>query len=282
VPLSILLTAGQAGDNPQLLPVLDAISVNASGPGRPRKHPDVLIADKGYAHDSTRVALRRRGIPHVIPERSDQVARRAAKGSAGGRPPDFDPEQGTQRRRTLLRTTQAVPRPGHPVRQTRSDLPRLEAGALLVPAAACSVLAGRLVGALTDRFTGWQVLAGLSALAALGLLVVAVFNGPAAVVVGAALTVCGFAGAQAVLMGMAPELVTERDRDTAQGLLNFMVFLGGGIGPAAIAGLSGIVSVSAALTTLAALPLAGLVLSLTRRPGAERPLKPGETHGSRG
>lgn len=70
--------------------MLDAIRVNQPGAGRPRKRPDVLIADKGYAHDSTRRALRRRGIRHVIPERSDQVARRAAKGSAGGRPPAFD------------------------------------------------------------------------------------------------------------------------------------------------------------------------------------------------
>ncbi|MGK5676654.1 IS5 family transposase [Micromonospora sp. URMC 106] len=89
-PLSILLTPGQAGDNPQLLALLDAIAVNEPGPGRPRKRPDVLIADKGYAHDSTRRALRHRGIRHVVPERSDQVARRAAMGSAGGRPPAFD------------------------------------------------------------------------------------------------------------------------------------------------------------------------------------------------
>ncbi|MEU4818263.1 MULTISPECIES: IS5 family transposase [Micromonospora] len=89
-PLSILLTPGQAGDNPQLLALLDAIRVNEPGPGRPRKRPEVLIADKGYAHDSTRRALRQRGIRHVIPERSDQVARRAAKGSHGGRPPAFD------------------------------------------------------------------------------------------------------------------------------------------------------------------------------------------------
>nr|WP_275581273.1 IS5 family transposase [Micromonospora luteifusca] len=89
-PLSILLTPGQAGDNFQLLALLDAIRVNEPGPGRPRKRPDLLIADKGYAHDSTRRALRQRGIRHVIPERSDQVARRAAKGSAGGRPPAFD------------------------------------------------------------------------------------------------------------------------------------------------------------------------------------------------
>lgn len=70
-PLSILLTPGQAGDNPQLLALPDAIRVNEPGPGRPRKRPDVLIADKGYAHDSTRRALRQRGVRHVIPERSD-------------------------------------------------------------------------------------------------------------------------------------------------------------------------------------------------------------------
>jgi transposase len=50
----------------------------------------LLLADKGYAHDSTRAALRRRRIRHAIPERRDQIARRAAKGSRGGRPPGFD------------------------------------------------------------------------------------------------------------------------------------------------------------------------------------------------
>jgi MFS family permease len=144
----------------------------------------------------------------------------------------------------------------------------LEAGAVLVPAAACSVLAGRLVGWFTDRCAGWRVLAGLAVLTVVGVLVVAGLSGPVPVVVGAALTVCGFAGAQAVLVGLTPELVAERDRDVAQGLLNFLIFLGGGIGPAAVAGLSGIVSVPVALAVLAALPLTGLVLSLVRRPAA--------------
>ena len=75
-------------------------------------------------------------------------------------------------------------------------------------------------------------------------------------------------------MGLAPELVAARDRDTAQGLLNFMMNLGGGIGPAAVAGLSGIGSVPVALTVLAALPLVGLVLSVARRPGARHPPEP--------
>lgn len=50
-----------------------------------------LLADKAYSHPSTRIELRCRGIKHTIPERSDQIARRKVKGSAGGRPPAFDP-----------------------------------------------------------------------------------------------------------------------------------------------------------------------------------------------
>jgi MFS family permease len=144
----------------------------------------------------------------------------------------------------------------------------LEAGVLLVPAAACSVLAGRLVGTLNGRFTGWQVAAGLAAVTVAGVLVVAVFTGPVPVILGTALTVCGFAGAQAVLVGLATDLVASGDRDTAQSLLNFMNALGGGIGPAAVAGLSGIAPVPVALAVLAALPLCGLIVSLTRCPGA--------------
>ena len=36
------------------------------------------------------MALRRRGIRVVIPEKSDQIAHRSNKGSRGGRPPRFD------------------------------------------------------------------------------------------------------------------------------------------------------------------------------------------------
>ncbi|MGZ0205231.1 hypothetical protein ACNFR7_34220 [Streptomyces sp. RM1] len=91
---------------------------------------------------------------------------------------------------------------------------------------------------------------------------------------------CGFAGAQAVLVSLAPDLVAADDRHTAQGLLNFMNALGGGIGPAAVAGLSGIVPGPVALAVLAALPLSGLVLGLTRRPAADRRPEPGATRGS--
>jgi transposase len=95
--MSILLTPGQAGDNPQLLPLLDQIAVGRDGPGRPRKRPRRVLADKAYSHPSTRAALRRRGIAFTSPERLDQIERRRAKGSRGGRPPVFDPDLYTQR-----------------------------------------------------------------------------------------------------------------------------------------------------------------------------------------
>lgn len=87
--MRIRLTAGQAGDNPQLLPLLDdyrhASTEYALGSTDFR-----LLADKAYSHPSTRAALRSKKIKHTIPERQDQIDRRKAKGSAGGRPPAFD------------------------------------------------------------------------------------------------------------------------------------------------------------------------------------------------
>jgi transposase len=91
IPMSILVTPGQAGDNPQLLPLLDQVSVRHAGPGRPRSRPRRIIADKAYSHPSTRCALRARGIAFTCPERRDQIAHRKAKGSTGGRPVVFDP-----------------------------------------------------------------------------------------------------------------------------------------------------------------------------------------------
>ena len=93
LPLAVILTPGQDGDNPQLIPLLEGISVRRPGRGRPRSRPEAVLADKAYSHPSTRAALRSRRIRFTSPERSDQIARRAAKGSAGGRPPDFDREE---------------------------------------------------------------------------------------------------------------------------------------------------------------------------------------------
>lgn len=81
----MLLSAGQAGDNPMLVPVIDAYRLTDRSEFR-------LLADKAYSHPSTREALRAKKIPHTIPQRRDQIAQRKARGSRGGRPPSFDPE----------------------------------------------------------------------------------------------------------------------------------------------------------------------------------------------
>lgn len=87
-PVELILTGGQAGDNPQLVPLLDGYQITRSAAGLPpsRLH---LLADKAYSHPSTRRALRRRRISCTIPERIDQIQRRRDRGRRGGRPPNF-------------------------------------------------------------------------------------------------------------------------------------------------------------------------------------------------
>ncbi len=87
----MVLTPGQRHGSTQLEGLLDAVRVpRAEGsPGRPRKRPAHLLADRGYSFESCRGLLRRRGIPHTIPERKDQKERRARR---PGRRPGFDRE----------------------------------------------------------------------------------------------------------------------------------------------------------------------------------------------
>ena len=87
----LVLTAGQRGDSPQLAVVLDRVRVVRAGTGRPRTRPDRVPAGKAYSSKGNRGCLRRRGIRATIPVKGDQRAHRKAKGSAGGRPPSFDP-----------------------------------------------------------------------------------------------------------------------------------------------------------------------------------------------
>ena len=92
-PLSLIVTPGQRADCTQFVPVLDAIRVPRLGPGRPRTKPASVAADKAYSNGPCRRYLRRRGIKHTIPEKSDSQGARLKRGSAGGRPPGFDAER---------------------------------------------------------------------------------------------------------------------------------------------------------------------------------------------
>lgn len=89
-PLVIALTAGQAGDSPMLRWLLADLAVRRSGPGRPRTRPDALLGDKAYSSRANRDLLRTKRVKTVIPQPADQIAHRQRRGSAGGRPPEFD------------------------------------------------------------------------------------------------------------------------------------------------------------------------------------------------
>jgi transposase len=89
-PLVLLLSPGNVNDTLLLEALLAGLRVARAGPGRPRTRPDHLLADKGYSSRSNRRLLRRRHIPHTIPEPRDQQANRTRRGSAGGRPVAFD------------------------------------------------------------------------------------------------------------------------------------------------------------------------------------------------
>lgn len=93
----MVVTAGQRGDSPQFQVVLGRIRVARMTGGRPRTRPGRVLADKAYGSRANRAYLRRRGIRCTIPEKTDQIRNRKAKGRAGGRPPAFDPEIYKQR-----------------------------------------------------------------------------------------------------------------------------------------------------------------------------------------
>ncbi len=89
-PLVIVLSPGQTNDSPMLKVLLSHLAVNRIGPGRPRTRPDALLGDKAYSSRGNRAMLSSRKIKVVIPEKDDQKANRQRRGTAGGRPYDFD------------------------------------------------------------------------------------------------------------------------------------------------------------------------------------------------
>ncbi|SFT31444.1 Transposase DDE domain-containing protein [Streptomyces sp. ok210] len=101
-PLSLVATPGQQADCTQFESVLEKIRVPRIGAGRPRKKPNSLAADKAYSNGPCRQYLRRRGIRHTIPEKTDSQAARRRKGPRGGRPPGFDSER-YKKRNTIER-----------------------------------------------------------------------------------------------------------------------------------------------------------------------------------
>jgi transposase len=69
VPLAWSVTGGNRNDVTQLMPLLERIPPVRGRVGRPRRRPDLIVADRGYDHDKYRRELRRRGIAHHIARR---------------------------------------------------------------------------------------------------------------------------------------------------------------------------------------------------------------------
>ena len=89
MPLVSLITPGQAGDSPMLLPLLEQLRVTRPT-GRPRTRPEAVLGDKAYSSRAIRAHLRARRIKAVIPEPADQQGHRKRRGSRGGRPVGLD------------------------------------------------------------------------------------------------------------------------------------------------------------------------------------------------
>lgn len=82
LPLSITLSAANTHDSLLLEPLIDAVPaiVGPRGrPGRPRRRPAKLDADKGYDYACCRQALRRRGITARIARRRVESSTRLGR-----------------------------------------------------------------------------------------------------------------------------------------------------------------------------------------------------------
>lgn len=60
--LSFVITPGQVGDGPQMVPVIEKIRVPSTGRGRPRRRPKRVLADKAYSWRANRKYLSSRGV----------------------------------------------------------------------------------------------------------------------------------------------------------------------------------------------------------------------------
>jgi transposase len=90
-------SSGQRHDSLAFGPLMAQLRIARRGSGRPRTRPGRVLGDKAYSSSAIRAHLRARGIKATIPEPSGQARNRLRRGTAGGRPPVFDPPVYKQR-----------------------------------------------------------------------------------------------------------------------------------------------------------------------------------------
>ena len=73
MPLAVALTSGNRNDVTHLLPLVDGITPVAGKVGTPRQRSArIVVADRGYDHDSYRRELWHRGVKPIIARRGTE------------------------------------------------------------------------------------------------------------------------------------------------------------------------------------------------------------------
>ena|SRR5215210_3376098 len=123
-PLSVVLSAGQRHGSTQLEGLLEAVRVPRppSMPGRLRKRPDHLLADRGYSFESCRRLLRRDGASPT-PSPSARTRRSAVPDARGGVGLRSRGLPQAQRGREVREQARAVASDSDALRETGDKLP---------------------------------------------------------------------------------------------------------------------------------------------------------------
>ena len=138
-----------------------------------------------------------------------------------------------------------------------------QVGLAMVPSAAVALLVPQVAGPMLSRIGPGRSLAvaGLTASAALLVATVgALWASAVVLVVGIILVTFAFGVGQPALSAVVGDAVREDVRGVAMGVSTLLFLIGGSVGSAVVAGISGPLGMPAALLVLAALPLLGLVV----------------------
>jgi transposase len=72
IPFAVTLTGGNRNDVTRLIPLVQAVPPVRGKHGRPRRRPDVLLADRGYDHDKYRRLVWDLGVKPLIARRGTE------------------------------------------------------------------------------------------------------------------------------------------------------------------------------------------------------------------